>query len=269
MKAAERGFLIGLSIVLVGACIFVAWTVNGDEAGSGAGGSIDDRRLPPVKPLRDFTTAGGVEVLVLSEGRGETRQKGEAMDIAFTGYIAESGARFQKNVHLGWVLEDGGVIEGWIQGLAGMKRLERRRLRVPSALAYGSMRRGKIMPNTDLVFDIQWAVLDIEDLVEGSGAVAAPGDSVTVFYRGTLDNGKAFDSNQGGEPISFRLRKGGLIDGWVLGVPGMHVGGKRRLWVPWHLAYKTRPRPPSGKPGMVGIPPHANLIFEIELVGVN
>ncbi len=268
MKAAERGFLIGLSIVLVGACIFVAYTVSQDDGDTGSG-AIDDRRLPPVKALRSFKTAGGVEVMVLQEGRGETRQKGEAMDIAFTGYIAESGARFQKNVNLGWVLEDGGVIEGWIQGLADMKRLERRRLLVPSELAYGSMRRGKIMPNTDVVFDIQWAVLDIKDLVEGSGPVAAVGDRVTVMYRGTLENGKPFDSNYGGEPISFGLRKGGLIDGWVLGVPGMHVGGKRRLWVPWHLAYKTDARPPSGKPGMVGIPPMANLIFEIELVGLD
>lgn len=262
MKPQERGILIGLAAVLLAGTLFVVWKAMpaDDDTAPPTG------RVPPVEPLRSFTTDGGVEVLVLAEGRGEERQKGEPMDIAFVGYVAASGARFQQNVKRGWVLEDGGVIQGWIEGLAGMKRLERRRLLIPPELGYGAMRHGNIMPNSALVFDVQWAVLDIEDLVEGSGDEAKEGSTVTVHYKGTLENGAEFDSSHGGEPARFQLRKGGLIDGWVLGVPGMRVGGKRRLWVPWHLAYGSRPKP--GRPGKASIPAYGNLIFEIELLKV-
>ena len=122
------------------------------------------------------------------------------------------------------------------------------------------------MPNSALVFDVQWAVLDIEDLAEGSGDEAKRGAMITVFYKGMLEDGRIFDTNMGGDPVEFPLRKGGLIDGWILGVPGMRVGGKRKLWIPWHLAYKDKRRP--GRPGRATIEPYSNLVFEIELVAV-
>ncbi len=262
MKAAERGFLIGLAVLLLGAVLFIVWKVGGDEAP----GQVSQRRIPAVEPVRSETTPGGVEVLVLAEGRGEPRAKGEAMDIAFTGYLAASGAVFQRGINEGWVLEDGGMIPGWIEGLKGMKRLERRRLLIPPAMGYGPTRVGSIMPNSALVFDVQWAVLDSEDLVEGSGDEARRGATITVFYKGTLEDGRIFDTNVGGEPATFALRMGSLIHGWVLGVPGMRVGGKRKLWVPWHLAYKDKRRP--GRPGRATIEPYSNLVFEIELVDV-
>ena len=264
MKDKERGILIGLALLVVAGVSFVIWKATSE--GPSDDGAVSQKRIPPANALRSWTTDGGVEVLVLEEGRGEERQKGEAMDIAFVGYIAQSGARFQRAVKRRWVLEDGGVIQGWIEGLAGMKRLERRRLLVPAELGYGNLRHGNIMPNSALVFDVQWAVLDIHDLAEGSGDEAKEGDRVTVRYTGTLENGKAFDSNVGGDPIAFELRKGGLIDGWVLGVPGMRVGGKRRLWVPWHLAYGSRAK--GARTGFSPIPEYSNLIFEIELLKV-
>lgn len=265
MKSTERGILIGLAVVLFGATGFLLWRTL--PTGDSGGGGVATGRVPPVEPVREFTTPGGVTVQVLEEGRGKPRAKGEAMDIAYVGYLAESGAKFGQDVKRGWVLEDGGVIPGWIEGLADMKRLERRRLLIPPEMGYGAMRRGSIMPNSALVYDVQWAVLDIHDLAEGSGTEVREGDTVTVLYKGTLENGEVFDTNFGGDPISFPVRKGGLIDGWVLGVPGMRVGGKRRLWVPWHLAYKKRHKNSRG-PGFAAIPPFSNLIFEIELVGV-
>jgi len=214
MKPQERGILIGLALLVVAGVSFVIWKATSDGP---ADAGVSQKRIPPVEALHSFTTDGGVEVLVLEKGRGEVRQKGEAMDIAFVGYLAESGAVFQRGVKRGWVLEDGGVIQGWIEGLEGMKRLERRRLLIPASMGYGAMRRGNIMPNSALVFDVQWAVLDIHDLAEGSGDAAKEGDEVTVLYKGTLENGDVFDTNVGGDPISFQLRKGGLIEGWVLG----------------------------------------------------
>lgn len=265
MKASERGLWIGLAVVLVLACGFLVWRGLQDEEPTAG---VDAGRLPDVGPaLRTFETPGGVTVDVVQEGEGEPVKPGEAMDIAYTGYIADSGAIFERNVYRSLVLENGGVIQGWIEGLQGIERREKRRLFIPSALAYGTMRVGKIRPNADLVFDVQWAAMKKEDLVEGSGDLAREGAQVTVHYKGMLEDGRLFDSSyRRGEPSTFPLQRGGLIQGWILGVPGMRAGGKRRLWIPGHLAYGERSPPPQ--PGLARIPPHANLIFEIELVAV-
>lgn len=100
----------------------------------------------------------------------------------------------------------------------------------------------------------------IEELSVGTGAVCARNATVKVHYRGTLKNGgKEFDSSIGGDPIDFPLRD--LIEGWQHGIPGMKVGGKRRLTIPWKLAYGEAGYPPD-------IPARADLVFEIELLGV-
>ncbi len=99
------------------------------------------------------------------------------------------------------------------------------------------------------------------DLEPGSGAEAIAGQTVTVNYRGTLTNGKEFDSSYGRAPFSFRLGGGQVIKGWDEGVAGMQVGGKRRLVIPPDLGYGSR-----GAGGV--IPPDATLIFEVELLRV-
>ena len=81
------------------------------------------------------------------------------------------------------------------------------------------------------------ADLEITDLVEGDGASAQPGGQVSVHYVGVeYDSGEEFDSSwRRGQPIDFPLS--GLIQGWQDGIPGMRVGGRRRLVVPPALAY--------------------------------
>jgi len=104
--------------------------------------------------------------------------------------------------------------------------------------------------------------LKTEDLVVGSGAEAKNGDTVKVHYLGTLTDGKKFDSSYDrGEPIEFTIGSGQLIKGWELGIPGMKVGGKRKLTIPPSLGYG-----PSGRGDI--IPPNASLVFEVELVEV-
>ena len=99
--------------------------------------------------------------------------------------------------------------------------------------------------------------LVIEDLVVGTGATAAAGDTVTVDYVGTFTNGSKFDSSYDrSQPFTFRLGAGQVIAGWDQGVPGMKVGGKRRLTIPPDLAYGSR--------GSGPIPPNSTLVFEIE-----
>jgi hypothetical protein len=103
--------------------------------------------------------------------------------------------------------------------------------------------------------------LRITDLTLGDGPEAKAGQTVIVNYRGTLENGKEFDSSYGRGPFSFPLGAGRVIRGWDEGVAGMQVGGKRKLVIPPDLAYGER-----GAGGV--IPPNATLIFEVELLEI-
>lgn len=101
----------------------------------------------------------------------------------------------------------------------------------------------------------------IEDLVVGEGAEAKAGDTVTVHYTGTLEDGTQFDSSIGGEPYATQIGAGTVIAGWDQGIPGMKVGGKRKLTIPASLGYGEAGSPPN-------IPPNSTLIFEVELLSV-
>jgi peptidylprolyl isomerase len=101
------------------------------------------------------------------------------------------------------------------------------------------------------------------DEVVGNGVSPNTGQSVTVHYTGTLENGTQFDSSVNkGQPYTFRLGVDPVIQGWVEGLSTMKVGGKRRLIIPAELGYGPTGMPPR-------IPPNATLLFEIELLGVN
>jgi FKBP-type peptidyl-prolyl cis-trans isomerase len=102
--------------------------------------------------------------------------------------------------------------------------------------------------------------VEIEELTIGKGEIASLDSIVTVHYHGSLkSSGKVFDSTKGADPVEFPLED--LIQGWQEGIPGMKVGGKRKLTIPWTLAYGAAGAPPD-------IPPKADLVFEIELVDV-
>jgi len=109
--------------------------------------------------------------------------------------------------------------------------------------------------------------MKIETLKEGSGETAKAGDTVTVNYTGTLENGTKFDSSVDPafnhvDPFSFTLGQNRVIQGWELGVLGMKVGEKRKLTIPPELGYGSQSPSPS-------IPANSTLIFEVELLGIN
>jgi FKBP-type peptidyl-prolyl cis-trans isomerase len=101
------------------------------------------------------------------------------------------------------------------------------------------------------------ATVTTEDLIVGTGATAVNGDFLTVTYVGTFTSGTQFDA---GTNYTFRLGAGNVIKGWDRGVPGMKIGGKRRLTVPPELAY--------GKDGNTTIPGNSTLKFDITLQAI-
>ncbi len=101
------------------------------------------------------------------------------------------------------------------------------------------------------------------DTKPGDGPEVQPGATITAHYTGAVAaTGQVFQSSKDfGRPISFGLNQ--VIKGWTDGVPGMKVGGIRRLLIPADQAYGATP--PSGS----GIPANADLVFDIELVGID
>lgn len=106
------------------------------------------------------------------------------------------------------------------------------------------------------------------DIAAGTGAAMSHGKCVFTHYTGWLTDGTRFDSSHdaapdgaNGEPVAFIPGTGRVMPGWEVGFNGMRVGGKRRLFVPYQLAYGENGNPPL-------IPPRAALIFDVELMAV-
>jgi len=126
---------------------------------------------------------------------------------------------------------------------------------------YSSPMEGSVLTET-LGIESSTFSLNYIDAKVGTGELAAPHKWYTVKYSGYLTDGTKFDSSNdhpNQEPFSFPYGQHHVIAGWDTGIAGMRIGGKRRLIIPWQLAYG-----PSGKPP---IPAKADLVFDIELVG--
>jgi peptidylprolyl isomerase len=110
---------------------------------------------------------------------------------------------------------------------------------------------------TDVLYALRYI-----DTVAGTGAPVVPRRWLTVAYTGYLMDGTKFDSSIGKDPITFPYGAHQVITGWDTGFEGMKVGGKRRLYIPYQLAYGETGRAPV-------IPAKAELVFDVELVAVS
>lgn len=104
--------------------------------------------------------------------------------------------------------------------------------------------------------------LQYVEIEAGTGATPQAGQTVTVHYTGTLEDGTKFDSSRDrNRPFSFRLGQGQVIQGWDEGLSTMKVGGRRQLIIPPDLGYGAR--------GVGPIPPNSTLIFDVELLSIS
>ena len=216
-------------------------------------------------------------------GEGTEAQAGQTVIVHYTGWLFDDaapdnkGAKFDssldRNEPFDFPLGQGHVIQGWDEGVAGMKEGGSRTLVIPSEMGYGAHGAGDdIPPNATLLFEVKLLKVictDIVDTLIGEGDEARPGQQVTVHYTGWLFDRKApdnkgtkFDSSRDrNQPFDFPLGMGRVIQGWDIGVLGMKVGGSRVLTIPPEMGY--------GKRGAGGvIPANATLVFDVELLDV-
>jgi len=114
---------------------------------------------------------------------------------------------------------------------------------------------GKGLPVVTLPYGLKYI-----DIVAGSGAKPAKGDTISVQYTGWLSNGTKFDSSRDrGAPATFQIGVGAVIPGWDEAVVTMKVGGTRKLILPPALAYGAAGQPPT-------IPQNSTLVFVVELL---
>lgn len=150
--------------------------------------------------------------------------------------------------------------------------MKRRPLLAAACLvATGCLHRGQKLPSTipPATGEVRTAfALRQIDVAIGTGAPVEPKKCLYAHYTGWLTDGKKFDSSRDTAangtprtPISFPQGARRVIAGWDLGFEGMKVGGRRRLFIPYQLAYGEAGRPPA-------IPPKSELIFDVELMAV-
>jgi peptidylprolyl isomerase len=237
-------------------------------------------------PADAVKTASGLATKVLKPGTGKDKPgPDDVVKAHYTGW-KKDGTMFDSSIPRNEPLVFGvrEVIPGWTEAIQLMVVGEKRRVWIPSALAYGDPPKRPGAPAGDLVFDVE--LLDIihppkappdvkappadakktasglayKVLKSGpaGGKSPVPSDRVTVHYSGWTTDGKMFDSSvMRNEPAHFGV--GGVIKGWTEGLQLMKPGDKFRFWIPSDLAYGDKPR---------GGAPAGMLVFDVELISV-
>jgi len=273
-------------------------TTESSDTVSPDGTTADDGSTPapptnPDKPEVEIPDEVPTElqVTVLQEGTGPEAVEGDTVLVDYVGVRSRDGVEFDNSYDRGEpfsvALGQGGVIVGWDQGLVGVQTGARVRLDIPSDLAYGAEARGEIIgENEALTFliDVRAVIQQPDpadaptepgvppsegatettfvDLVEGEGTELEAGQTGVINYvlfRG--DNQVGLESSWEGAPVPVPTAEGGF-PGFVKGLPGMKVGGRRAIVIPPEDAFG-----PDGNP-QLGLPAGSDLVIVVDLLGV-
>jgi len=252
--------------------------------------------IPPADPnpssiegLKRVETESGLKYWDIKIGKGEVPHEQAMVEIDYRCWLSD-GKLVDGAAQRGWypTYVKGGAIPGLSEGIWSMREGGIRQLVVPPDLGFGATgfpRQGDqpkmIPPNAELKFEVELrkvyqppkptSVDGIEmrmtpsgvkywDIKVGDGDVVKANGEVRARFTGWRVDGTMFDTTEFAKQArAFRLWESRVIVGWRHGVPGMRVGGKRRLEIPPELAYGSADRSPK-------IPPNSSLIFEIDVV---
>ena len=256
-------------------------------------GSVEPPATNPDKPEVEIPDETPTELVitVLEEGTGPAAESGDTVIVDYVGVRTRDGVEFDNSYDrfepFPVVLGQGSVIPGWDQGLVGAQTGARIRLDIPSDLAYGAEARGDIIgENEALTFliDVRAVIkppdpadappepgvppsegateTTFTDLVDGDGDELQAGQTGVINYvlfRG--DNQVALESSWESAPVPVPTAEGGF-PGFVKGLPGMKVGGRRAIVIPPEDAFG-----PDGNP-QLGLPAGTDLVIVVDLLGV-
>ncbi len=237
-----------------------------------------------IKKNKEYTTESGLKFIIYDlHKRAPKADSGDVVSVHYVGKLLDGtkfDASYDRKQPISFTLGVGRVIKGWDEGLQYLHLGDSALFTIPSNIAYGNRSMGAIPANSTLKFTVK--MMDIKKAVKpynckgkdtvklndglayivvkkGKGKKISTGDKAFMQYTGYFTNGKKFDSSfdNGGKDFDFILGRGRVIKGWDIAIVGMKAGEKRRLLIPYQLAY--------GEKGRAPIPPKANLIFDIEL----
>ncbi len=230
-------------------------------------------------PEGDPPTELGIDDLI--EGEGDGAQPGDLLVMHYVGVLHENGEQFDASWDRGqtfdFVLGQGRVIQGWDEGIVGMKVGGRRLLNIPPEQAYGSGGQGGIPPNSALVFVVDLVdivrtptvenapepvtELEVTVLEDGDGTEIATGSTVTMHYQILLQTtGEVIDSSYSrGQPLTFAVGTDPTIPAWDEALVGRRGGDVVRMVIPPGLGIDD----PSGT-----IPADATIVTQVEILRV-
>ncbi len=241
-----------------------------------------------------MTTASGLQYIEVEAGTGDKPAPGDIVSVHYVGTL-EDGTEFDSSYSRGepisFPLGVGQVIPGWDEGISLMQPGGKAILIIPPELAYGEQGAGNVIPpNATLRFEVELVSISpppptptplpppvsVDDgdytvtdsglkyfvLQAGDGEQAEDMGIVTIHFDGWLEDGTSLGSSKAnGQPITFSLGRGEIMEGWDEAIALMHVGERTQFIIPPELGF--------GEQGSGGvIPPNATLIFELELVDV-
>ena len=239
-----------------------------------------------IKEGKEYTSGSGLKYIFFDVNKKAIKaDSGDVVYVHYVGRLLDSTVfddSYKRNEPISFPLGENKVIKGWDEGIQLMHVGDSALLTIPPEIGYGERDMGVIPSNSTLVFTVKLVKVDkaikpydvtgldtlsldsglkFIRIMKGKGTAAKTGDRVYMNYTGYI-NGKKFDASYDRSgPLALVLGRHQVIPGWEMGIDGMKVGEKRRLLIPYPLAYGEQGHPPT-------IPGKSDLVFDVELMKI-